>query len=187
MTAPRWIRDSIDGQWAGNDVDDKDAEEFARELMEHLPIEAMVSAAATGPETDASIPLPLRVIAARRFVTSAIRAMTSDPEVVTLTELYRDACTALDAAGVPYAASYADDGDVQEISLNLSGRIRWLAQQRPSRLELQRIVEERDQARRALIAAQEWYADELAKAAVEQRRQNAELQAVLSGMSRRDD
>lgn len=185
MTAPRWIRDSIDGQWAGNDVDDKDAEEFARELMEHLPIEAMVSAAATGHEVDLNIPLPLRTVAARRFVTAAVRALTDDAETISLTELYRDASRALDAAGAPYA--------VDGVMLSLVDRIAWLTAQRPMRLELQRVEAERDIARQEHTEASAAFAQSIADASIERDRLAGErdqlrlaLAAITHGKARQD-
>lgn len=160
VTAPRWIAEALD---ACGVIADKCTDDIAKALIERLPIEAMVTAATMSMHGDG---VTDRAVA-REAVANIMRILTDgDPEVVELTELYQGACRALDAAGVPYAI----DAEIQPhimikttigetaphkpaevhhvparpctLQLGLAGRIQWLAQQRPTRIELQRLQAE---------------------------------------------
>jgi hypothetical protein len=144
MTAPRWIAEALDASLTRRDEEaDVSADELAAALIERLPIEAMYAAGcALRPE--------------ERTVMGIVRAAMGvlsdgDPEVVELTELYQAASRALDDAGVPYAVNTAE--------VYLAGRIRWLAEQRPTRLDLQRVEAERDLARAMHQDAERAFAD----------------------------
>jgi hypothetical protein len=164
VTAPRWIAEAIEAATEHHrgevfaDLRLIRDEKLAAALIERLPVEAMAASVLiscwdvdqltracphTWEAADAAFPPPARVQADIAARIARVLA-DGDPEIVTLTDLYQSACRALDAAGVPYAAAYADDGDQQIMPLNLVGRIRWLAQQRPTRLELQRLQSDRD-------------------------------------------
>lgn len=118
---------------------------------------------------DDTFPLPPDVSAG---IVARIAGVLSDgdPEVVELAKLYQGACRALDAAGVPYAIDVEPDHlkieavpgeltlhkpvETEQVPshsasqlIDLAGRIRWLAQQRPTRLDLERVEAERDLAR----------------------------------------
>jgi hypothetical protein len=157
VTAPRWISEAIEasGEMLGPSND-----EIAKQLIERLPLEAMRRAALDAlDEVAANHPAEQHSVIA---LTAIVGVLTDgDPEVVELAELYQGACRALDAAGVPYAvdveppqhlAIESASGEmtlhkvvqVHEVPahpasqrLDLAGRIRWLAQQRPIRLELE--------------------------------------------------
>lgn len=138
MTAPRWIAEAIAAAHDGLAMGDcPGTAELAAALIERLPL-AEIEQALRGIQPGDWSGGVLAVI---------IGALTDDPEVVTLTEFYQGACRTLDAAGVPYGAS-AEPGTWREKPLDLAGRIRWLAQQRPTRLDLQRVEAERDQLRK---------------------------------------
>lgn len=137
MTAPRWIAEALDAA-APAGTAGMSNEALARELIERIPLAAIEQALRGIQHGDWSGGV-LAVI---------IGALTDDLEVVTLTELYQGACRMLDAAGVPYERGLTDDGDPQVMRLNLAGRIQWLAEQRPTRLDLQRSEAERDQLRK---------------------------------------
>lgn len=140
MTAPRWIAEAIEAVTATvrggevfQDIPIIDAERLPAALIEHLPLEAMVDAIAVLPSTrEACISLVAKVV---NVLTDG------DPEVVELTALYQNACRVLDEAGVPYASSVDELGGMVTIrpaeALDLADRIRWLAQQRPIRAELE--------------------------------------------------
>lgn len=116
MTAPRWITEALDAACEGarHSMTDVRKDAVAAALTERLPIEAMAHAA--GDDLG--------------LVSEIVRVLTDgDPEVVLLAELYQGACKALDEAGVPYAIEGCALTDMQR-------RIRWLAQQRPTRAEL---------------------------------------------------
>lgn len=159
MIAPRWISEAIDVAYDNGPGDGK----LAAALIERLPIEAMIDAIAVLPSTrEACISLVAKV---------AHVLTDGDPEVVELTELYQDACRALDEAGVPYAidvevpASIMIESTIGDLAphkpaevrevpahpgslqMGLPDRIRWLVSERPTRLELQRVEAERDQLR----------------------------------------
>lgn len=119
MTAPRWIAEAL----AVADPADDDV--IAAALLERLPIEAMRLALDRWTDRHTAL---ARIVAA---------LTEGDPEVMQLAELYQGASKALDEAGVPYAIEGCALMDMQR-------RIRWLAQQRPTRLELQRVEAERD-------------------------------------------
>lgn len=151
MTAPRWIAEAIaaasDGLTMG---DSPGVEELATALIERLPLEALAVELdrERSADRDASLMAMVRVLT------------DGDPEVVELTELYQSACLALDEAGVPYASERVDSDEASATfgskfseSLNLADRIRWLAQQRPTRLDLQRVEAERDDFRSDAIHA----------------------------------
>jgi hypothetical protein len=141
--APRWIAEAIDAGVLG-----VSSRRLAAALIERLPIEAMMADIRQRIAGVAGITGDWIGAVAGLAMSGAVHVLTDgDPEVVELAELYLGACRALDMAGVPYAAAYADDGDQQVMPLNLAGRIRWLAQQRPTRLDLQRVEAERDVAR----------------------------------------
>lgn len=165
MTAPRWISDAIEAGYDMRQGGDPDVDRIAAALIERLPLEAMVTALASfegggwmRPETVKMAATVMRVLS------------DGDPEVVELAELYQGACRALDAAGVPYAVdaeeahleigavsgemSLRKPVEVEQVPahpaqqrLDLAGRIRWLAQQRPTRIDLARVEAERDLAR----------------------------------------
>lgn len=153
MTAPRWIVDAIEAcESAAPGV--LHVDQLPTALIERLPLEALRGAVQikaadaqavydAGPKMwwgDETFAPPPRVIA--EIVGRVVCVLTDgDPEVVELTELYQDACRALDDAGVPHAQE-PDDGPTEQ--LNLAARIRWLAQQRPTRLDLQRVEAERE-------------------------------------------
>jgi hypothetical protein len=140
VTAPRWISEALAASWDGLSMGDVPGfDDIARELLERLPIDAMRAAALTSLD-DVAANRPAEQHSA--IATTAIVRVLSDgdPEVVELTELYQAASKALDDAGVPYAVNTAE----VYRPLDLAGRIRWLAQQRPTRLELQRVEAERD-------------------------------------------
>lgn len=136
MTAPRWIIQALEHA-APAGVMGTDAEALAAALLERLPIEAMVAEFTVFPNSDRSREEATSVVARIARVLSE-----DDPEVVELTELYQSACKALDAAGVPHAINTAE----VYRPLDLAGRIQWLAEQRPLRIDLQRVEAERDGA-----------------------------------------
>lgn len=134
MTAPRWIAEAIEAAYENGPGDGK----LATALIERLPLEAIAAELVRERSTDRDASLM-----------AIVRVLTDgDPEVVSLTELYQGACKALDDAGVPYASSVGELGAMVTLGpaepLDLADRIRWLAQQRPTRLELQRVEAERD-------------------------------------------
>jgi hypothetical protein len=138
VTAPRWIAAAMDDELF--ELDDSERADFARSLIERLPINEMARAMADAEANRAD------------QLVSIVRVLSDgDPEVVELTELCQAASKALDDAGVPYAAAYADDGDQQVMQLNLAGRIRWLAQQRPTKLALEGAVASCEEYRQALM------------------------------------
>lgn len=138
MTAPRWIAEALEASLSRADAPGNPDGILAAALIERLPLEAMVRAIAMGSDGP-------------ELIRRVVQVLTDgDPEVVQLTELYQGACKVLDGAGVPYAQSPSEGQDAQPI--DLAGRIRWLAQQRPTRLELQRVEAERDQARGEMSA-----------------------------------
>jgi hypothetical protein len=158
MTAPRWIAEALyeaigqPGRWESLRA------AVAKQLVERLPLEAMTIAirariAGVGGITGDWISAIAGLAAA-----GAMLALTDgDPEVVQLTELYQGACRVLDEAGVPQAVDERRDDTglsgpprTGRHQLDLAARIRWLVQQRPTRLELQRVEAERDVARAAL-------------------------------------
>lgn len=154
MTAPRWIAEAIDATY-GDGVDictSVDVDKIAAALIERLPIEAMAAAGCEAITTGT----PGNPMAAAVAMVSAMVLVLAegDPEVVQLTELYQGACKALDDAGVPYGAEGVDF----DRPLDLAGRIRWLAQQRPTRLELQRVEAERDDAQNREAVLRERFA-----------------------------
>jgi hypothetical protein len=138
VTAPRWIAEALDAcSPIGTSAI---ADTVAAALIERLPINEMARAMADAEANRAD------------QLVSIVRVLSDgDPEVVELTELYQAASKALDDAGVPYAAAYADDGDQQVMQLNLAGRIRWLAQQRPTKLALEGAVASCEEYRQALM------------------------------------
>lgn len=146
MTAPRWIVDALGDAYDMRGRPGRSADKIATALMERLPIEAMIDAIAGPPSTrDTCTTLIAKIIAA---------LCDGDPEVVSFTELYQDACRALDDAGAPYAIDAESSPDLAiestagemtprkpvevshvpahraTIQLDLAGRIRWLARQR---------------------------------------------------------
>lgn len=133
MTAPSWILDAL----MNSDLEES-LDRIANELLERLPIVDISNA----------LDLPTKAEALR----GVVAALSRNAEVVKLTELYQDACRALDAAGVPYSTLppgpmvHDAEGYPAAEPLSLAGRIRWLAQQRPTALELQRVTTERDHA-----------------------------------------
>lgn len=137
MTAPRWIVEALEAERDMRRGEGQpDPHYVATALIERLPIEAMARSLAMGPDSP-------------EIVARIVRVLTDgDPEVVELAELYQGASRMLDAAGVPYELALTDDGDPQVVRLNLAGRILWLVEQRPTRLDLQRVEAERDAARR---------------------------------------
>jgi hypothetical protein len=145
VTAPRWISEALAASWDGLSMGDVPGfDDIARELLERLPIDAMRAAALTSLD-DVAANRPAEQHSA--IATTAIVRVLSDgdPEVVELTEIYQGASKALDAAGVPYAVATSDsEGNDCNRELDLASRIRWLAQQRPNRLDLQRVEAERD-------------------------------------------
>lgn len=144
MTAPRWIAEALDVALNASDdaIGRVDYDGIATALLERLPLEAIAC----------EVPRALDDIADGmhgRVVADIMRVLTDgDPDVATLTELYQGASKALDAAGVPYAVNTAE----LYRPLDLAGRIQWLAQQRPTRLDLQRAEAERDAARERVSA-----------------------------------
>lgn len=125
MTAPRWIHAALDAVCQADTrmvVSTVDADDLATALLERLPLEALANA------------VPSAVVA------NVVRVLGEDHDVVTIAELYQGATRALDAAGAPYAVNTAE----VYRPLDLVGRIRWLAEQRPTRLDLQRVEVERD-------------------------------------------
>lgn len=163
--APKWISEAIEAGTVthrGGEVFPLirlvDSEKLAAALLDHLPIDRMVRAAAFGPDVNTNIPAVLRVQAARWIVVDALTALTDgDADVVTLTSLYQDASRALDVSGVPYA-----NDDEAPVQLDLAARIRWLAMQRPGRPDLQRIAARWASARELRVMA----ADRLAQSNV---------------------
>jgi hypothetical protein len=140
VSVPKWIEEAIEVCYVDNDFDES---RLPAALLERLPIEAMARAAAFAPEVDTKIPAVLRLATARRVVVNAVSALADgNVDVITLTLLYQCASSALDRAGVPYA----NDDEVPK-PLDLTARIRWLAMQRPTRLELARVEAERNEAR----------------------------------------
>lgn len=145
MTAPRWIVEAYAAACEPLSMGDSPGvDELATQLIERLPLEHMAkhiaqALAVNGYPWEASRPA----------MHGVMHALTDgDPEVVTLAELYQGACRMLDAAGVPYERGLTDDGDPQVMRLNLAGRILWLVEQRPTRLDLQRVEAEREQLRK---------------------------------------
>lgn len=135
--APRWIVDAIEAACiAIGRMVDAEPETLARELIERLPLERLSRAIITAPTVD-------------HAVAAVVRELTADEEVVLLTSLYLDASRALDVAGVPYATEHTE-------MLDLGARIRWLAKQHPTSIELEcRVSSARakgDEAQRQLAA-----------------------------------
>lgn len=145
MTPPRWIVEAFEIMMAGPGVGDPEVETLAAALIERLPLEAMRQAAQDAlDEVADNRPAEQHAAIA---TTAIVRLLTDgDPEIATLTELYQGATRALDAAGVPYATG-GDDGQIP-VRLNLYGRILWLIEQRPTRIDLQRVEAERDEIQR---------------------------------------
>lgn len=172
-TAPRWIAEAFDVMMAGPGVGDPEVEKLAAALIERLPIEAMVDAIAVLPSTRE---------ACTSLVAKIVGVLTDgDPEVVELAELYQGACRALDAAGVPHAVDRTDTDEASAThgakcsdALDLAGRIRWLAQQRPTRLDLKRVEAERDAERVLMRETREQWRAEFERLTTE-RDENARL------------
>lgn len=157
MTVPKWIEEALTEATSFPDGE-VDAALLTAALIDRLPLERMIRAAAFGPYVDTDVPTVLRMEAARRIVCAAVAEMADgDADTVILTALYQDACRALDVAGVPYA-----NADEVPVPLDLTARIRWLAMQRPTRLDLQRVEAEKDEARDDVAKLQS-QRDELAK------------------------
>ena len=155
MTAPRWFIQATEAALLDYNPTDvpgvvPGVDELAAQLIEHLPIEAMTLEIRSRIAGVAGLTGDWVGVVAGLAVLGAVRALTGDHEVITLTELHHDACRALDAAGVPYAEEYDDNGETLAMPFNLAGRIRWLAKQRPTALELKRVTAERDAAEREL-------------------------------------
>jgi len=140
-TAPRWIAEAFDVMMAGPGAGDPELDRLAAALIERLPLEAVTMEIRQRIAGVAGITGDWIGAIAGLAASGAAAALTGDPEVVTLTELYQGACSVLDAAGVPYKMG---GGDHLAVRLNLAGRILWLIEQRPTRLELQRVEAERD-------------------------------------------
>jgi hypothetical protein len=137
VTVPKWIAAALEDATPGQPFRGVDDDALAAALIERLPIEAMVRAVLgyNNPRDASDL--------VRQVVRLAVSALSDgDTDAVTLTALYQEASKALDVAGVPYA-----NNDEVPVPLDLSARIRWLAQQRPTRLDLQRVEAERDEAR----------------------------------------
>lgn len=157
MTAPRWIAEALEATLMEPGVGDIDVNRLAHHLLERLPIEAMATAAVGAMAKGAGDQVASVAVS---MVGATIGVLAEDPDVVTLTELYQSACRVLDEAGVPYAVDKRRDdtglsGPPQtgQLQLDLAARIRWLAQQRPTRLELQRVEAEREDLRSDAIHA----------------------------------
>lgn len=155
MTAPRWIVEALEASFGSPDaVGRLDIGATATALIGRLPIEEMAKAGHLAvlefrPDSPTG--------AALGMVTAIVGVLADgDPEVVTLAELYHGACKVLDEAGVPYAVDGGDPAIAHsqpDQRLDLAGRIRWLAQQRPTRIQfeaeraaLRLVVAERDAA-----------------------------------------
>lgn len=174
MTAPRWIAEALDAACdaARHILSDVRKDAIASALIERLPIEAMTGAIRKRTAGTAGITGDWISAVSGLATAGAVYALTDgDPEVVELTEFYQGACKALDSAGVPYAVDVevqphlvieSTIGELEprksvevdhvpahhaQIQLDLAGRIRWLAQQRPTRLDLQRVEDERESFR----------------------------------------
>lgn len=125
---PRWIREAFD-------VGGSEVGSLIKALVERLPLQRMqdeVVAVLAGKSGTCEDEDPLLELA-DLVVDAIVVVLTDDDEVVTLTELYQGASRALDKAGAPYAEQ---DG----AQLDLPERIRWLADQRPTRIGMEREV-----------------------------------------------
>lgn len=153
MTSPRWILEPIEAFELTDDLMQllgttggpyvmlpATAERLVAAIIEHLPLEEMAEHMAKALELNG-----YKWEASRPAMYGVVDALTNgNSEVMQLAELYQGACKALDEAGVPYALDLAADG--KETPLHLAGRIRWLAQQRPIRAELEAVEATRDGA-----------------------------------------
>jgi len=169
VTAPRWIAEALDALVLTDDVVTmlpgesatlngryrllpEAIETAARALIERLPVEAMAKAGCEAVIAHHAQPMTNPGIhgAAIAMVTRMISVLADgDPEVVELTELYQGAVKVLNEVGVPYAVDERRDdtglsGPMRtgQLHLDLAARVRWLAQQRPTRLDLQRVEAE---------------------------------------------
>jgi hypothetical protein len=126
MTFPSWIKDPVTA-YSHPLEDDDHIDRIVRSIVENLPIDRLIRALG-GPGG----PLEhLTGITVRAAVAAVVEELSKDAEVKTLTQLYDDARRALDRTGAPYA-------DAQGDALDLPARIRWLDEQRPTRLDLER-------------------------------------------------
>jgi len=143
MNAPRWILEALDVAWSEGRAFSDIAARLTKEMFERLPIAEMTRGVRDEIDGIAGLSGDWSAAIAGLAVSKAVQVLAADHDVVTIAELYQDAARALDAAGVPYGA----DGHAL---MDMPARIRWLAQQHPTRSELARVEAERDQVAREL-------------------------------------
>lgn len=142
-TSPGWIVEAMGEIGA---IDPALEAHWVRVLTEHLPIRQIADVVHDYIDDESLV---------NKISRGIIRELTSDSVATTLTDLYQNAARALDTAGVPYGIDQHDPArgaGEPPGPLDLAGRIRWLARQRPTAIELVRVEAERDAARDELVA-----------------------------------
>lgn len=145
---PRWIRESLEASWHSGRAFTELAGHLAKAMIERLPLVALTAAVIEqlGGDSGAGQDDRVTLDYADRVVKAVVATLTADAEVVTLTELYQNAARALDHAGVPYGVERRVDETGLSgpgggtMLLDMPARIRWLAAQRPTRLEMAREI-----------------------------------------------
>lgn len=132
VPAPGWIADALTATEASIGVGDVELAPLASELLDRLPLARMLAAATEGISNAFSSGGEHTPDRLARAAVANVVAVLSDPggEVMEFAEIYFDAAAALMAAGVPHSIEH-------DAILSLGGRIRWLARQRPTALELE--------------------------------------------------